>query len=283
MQTGNAGSPEDQALVAVSALADGPPIDPTWRVTVNFHPDRLVDKQPLLSVLRTDGVLRSQFETRTSNGGLTAFEGGDRWGWESRIFAGAYDRATPDRRPKYGALNYRRMAVGASPRFGSAHFRLGAHLLARTTLCYPDSCFEPRSFGVASRMGLVPLAESDERDLLDRYIEAHVHATIDIARDVEALVLDPCYVGTPIEAQARALPVPVEWHPGFRVSIETLRRHPDYRGQHYIDLADDIAVDGVLTPRVIGEALLTGSFDGNDFKKVWHYLARFSSVLNEAR
>jgi hypothetical protein len=38
-----------------------------------------------------DGVYRSQFETRVSNGGLTAYPGGDRWRWESRIFGAAYD------------------------------------------------------------------------------------------------------------------------------------------------------------------------------------------------
>ncbi len=59
-----------------------------------------------------DGVYSSQFVTGTSNGGLTAHPGGDRWRWESRISAGAYDDAAPDQRPAYGALNYRRDPVG---------------------------------------------------------------------------------------------------------------------------------------------------------------------------
>jgi hypothetical protein len=65
-------------------------------------------------------VYRSQFETGTSNGGLTAHPGGDRWSWESRIFAGAYDDAPSAERPKYGSLNFPRRATGGAPRFGSA-------------------------------------------------------------------------------------------------------------------------------------------------------------------
>ena len=105
-----------------------------------------------------DGRYRSQFETGTSNGGLTAFPGGDRWAWESRIFGGAYDRAPAAERPKYGSLNFRRRAAGGSPRFGSAHFRLKPEMLDRTTFCYPDSFLEPTDFGVASAMPLIALA-----------------------------------------------------------------------------------------------------------------------------
>jgi Protein of unknown function (DUF3626) len=41
-----------------------------------------------------DGVYRSRFETGRSNGGLTAFPGGDRWRWEDHhAVAGAADQA----------------------------------------------------------------------------------------------------------------------------------------------------------------------------------------------
>ncbi len=69
-----------------------------------------------------DGFYRNQFETGTSNGGPTAHPGADRWFWENRIFGGAYDAASPVERPKYGALDFRRRAVGGAPRFGSGHF-----------------------------------------------------------------------------------------------------------------------------------------------------------------
>lgn len=151
-------SPQARAIEHVTALAAGDPIDRTLRVTLNFHPDRLTGGVPILEALARDGIYRSQFETGTSNGGLTAHAGGDRWSWESRIFGRAYDDADPSERPKYGSLNFRRRSIGGSPRFGSSHFRLGERALQRTTFCYPDSVFEPVHFGVASRMALTALS-----------------------------------------------------------------------------------------------------------------------------
>lgn len=226
-----------------------------------------------------DGVYRSQFTTGMSNGGLTAHPGGDRWRWESRIFGGAYDLAPDHHRPVYGALNFRRGPVGAAPRFGSAHFRLTSETLRRTTFCYPDSVFEPSAFGVADRMALIELAEVDQRDALDDYIEAQVHGPVRLDRDVEALVLDPSHQGTPVETAARRLPCPVEWHHGWILPVERLRRHPDYRGPEYVALGERIAVNGLLDARVIGAAAETNRHDPQALKKVWHYVARFGSPL----
>ncbi|MGW2146627.1 DUF3626 domain-containing protein [Nonomuraea bangladeshensis] len=272
-------SPQERALRHVEALSSGGPLEPRSRVTLNFHPDRLVGDREILLRLADDGVYLSQFVTGTSNGGLTAHPGGDRWRWESTIFGGAYDHAPARERPVYGALNFRRRSSGAAPRFGSAHFRLTAETLRRTTFCYPDSFFEPSAFGVASRMALIELAEADDPDLLDDYIEAQVHGPVRLGRDVEALVLDPSHRGTAVEAAARRLPCPVEWHPGFRLTVEHLRRHPDYRGQEYVALGAEIAVDGLLDPRIIGEAARTGRYDAQALKKVWHCVARFGSPL----
>ncbi|MER7669715.1 DUF3626 domain-containing protein [Kitasatospora sp. NPDC096128] len=269
--------PQVRALDHVASLSAGPPVDPTLRVTLNFHPDRTSHGRAILDALAEDGVYLSQFATGTSNGGLTAHPGGDRWRWESRIFNGAYDDAAPDQRPVYGALDYRRNPVGAAPRFGSAHFRLVAPALERTTFCYPDSVLEPTDFGTADRMGLIPLALADDQDALDDCIEAHIHGPVLLARDVEALVLDPSYRDTPVEAAARRLPCPLEWHPGFRLTVQELRRHPDYRGQEFVDLGARIAEDGTLDPRVIGAAAATGHHDPQALKKVWHYLARFGA------
>lgn len=263
----------ERAIRHVAALASGPPLDPALRVTLNFHPDRSSGGKPILDALAEEGVYVSQFVTGTSNGGLTAYPGGDRWRWESRIFDGAYDNAAPEERPVYGALNFRRKAVGAAPRFGSAHFRLTGETLARTTFCYPDSYLEPSDFGVAERMGLIELALADTQDDLDDYIEAQVHGPVRLDRDVEALVLDPCYRGTPVEDAAKRLGCPVEWHHGLRLEVDELRLHPGYRGQEYVDLGTRIAVDGVLDPRVVGEA--ARHHDPQAVKKVWHYVARF--------
>lgn len=60
-------------------------------VTVNFHPyKRTKNGNSILQAFRQDPYLRSQYETRTSNGGLTAYQGGARWQWESRIFNQKY-------------------------------------------------------------------------------------------------------------------------------------------------------------------------------------------------
>ncbi|WP_078911019.1 DUF3626 domain-containing protein [Streptomyces sp. NRRL WC-3742] len=199
------------------------------------------------------------------------------WRWESRIFDGAYDEAPADERPVYGALNYRRKPAGGAPRFGSAHFRLTAEPLERTTFCYPDSFLEPTDFGVAARMGLVDLALADDQDALDDYVEAQVHGPVRPDRHVEALVLDPSYRGTAVEAAGLRLGCAVEWHDGFRLTVEELRRHPDYRGQEFVDLGARIAVDGLLDPRIVGDAARSGDHDPQDVKKVWHYLARFGA------
>jgi hypothetical protein len=96
---------------------------------------------------------------------------------------------------------------------------------------------------------------------------------------MEALVLDPCYRGTAVEAEARRLPCQVEWHSGYRLSVEELSHHPDFRGPRYVELGARIAEDGYLDPRVIGDAARTGRHDPQDLKKVWHCLARFGAPV----
>jgi Protein of unknown function (DUF3626) len=273
-------SAHERAIAHVAARSEGGPIDPALRVTLNFHPDRQVSEVPILAAMARDGFYRSQFETGTSNGGLTAHPGGDRWSWESRIFGNAYDEVPASGRPKYGSLNFRRRAAGGSPRFGSAHLRLTQETLARTTFCYPDSVFEPTHFGVASRMSLVTLAEADDKDLLDDYIEAQVHGPLLLARDVEALVLDPSFRDTDVQQAAEQLPCPLEWHDGFRLSVDELQKHRDYRGAEYIELGISLAQDGYLDPKMLGDASSTGTHDDQALKRVWHYIARFGSLAD---
>ncbi|MER5407447.1 DUF3626 domain-containing protein [Streptomyces sp. NPDC002769] len=271
-------SPQERALRHVAASSRGEPLPRDLRVTMHFHPDRAAGNLPILVRMAEDGFYRSQFVTGTSNGGLTAHPGGDRWRWESRIFAGAYDDAAAAQRPVYGALNYRRDPLGGAPRFGSSYFRLKAEALARSTFCYPDSSAEPSAFGVADRCSLIELADTEDTDPLDCHIEAHIHGSVGFAGDVEALVLDPGYHGTEVEAASHRLPCPVEWHSGYRLDVAELRRHPGYRGQAYVDLGTEIAGGGRLTPRTIGDAARTGRYALQDLKKVWHCLARFGRI-----
>lgn len=235
------------------------------RITLNFHPGRGV-----LAGVARDGVYRSQFETGTSNGGLTAHPGGARWEWESRLFDGAYDHAAPADRPKYGALNHRGLDVGGAPRFGSAHLRLNADVLQRSTFCYPDSVFDPVDFGPAALIPeLIELADADDRDALDNYIEAHVHGPVTVS-DMEAVVLDPSFRGTEVEAAARELGCAVEWHQGFRLSTQDLRRNAHYRTPESVALGLAIAQDGHLTPHLLENT----TADPQVLKHLWHHLAR---------
>lgn len=274
----------NQAQHAVIKLfqdkALGQACDRLLDVTINFHPDRLTaDGQGVLSALAKDGFIRSQFETGTSNGGLTAFVGGDRWTWESTAFSGIYDNARPSDRPKYGALNYLQHGAGASPRFGSSFFKLKSSVLDRTTFCYPESWVGPKEFAYAGYVQhLIELANSDDLDVLDKYIEAHVHGDLVIRADVESVVLDPCYKGTDIEDAAWQLGCKVEWHHGFMVQVSRLQEHPEYRGEKYVQLAQAIAREGVLTPDIIGDAVNRKLYHDQDLKKVWHYLAKFGDL-----
>ncbi|RKE22538.1 DUF3626 domain-containing protein [Streptomyces sp. TLI_171] len=267
-------TPEARALHHVAARSRGGPLPAGLDVTLNFHPDRLIDGRPILRSMAEDGVYRSQFSTGTSNGGLTAHPGGDRWTWESRIFGGAYDDAPAERRPVYGALNHLRSPYGGAPRFGSAHLRLRADTLHRATFCYPDSVFEPEHFGTAAALDLIALAEADRQDLLDAYVEAQLHGPLRFAEHVDALVLDPCYRDTEVEAAARLLPCRLEWHPGHRLPAAELAQYADYRGPHITALAAELARDGVLDPAAIGAAARSGRHDPQHVKQVWHCLAR---------
>ncbi|NPD23823.1 DUF3626 domain-containing protein [Corallococcus exiguus] len=264
------------ALEHVHPQARGGPMDRQLRVTLHFHPDVLFEGSGILTAMRRDGRYRSQFETRTSNGGLTAFPDGARWRWESRLFNGVYDARHGSERPKYGSLNFRGEAHGGSPRFGSSYFRLTEAALDRSSFCFPDSVFEPTSFGTSERMALIGLAEATPfEDPLDWYVEAHVHGDLRIPEDIEALVLDPSYEGTPIEDEARALGVRVEWHPGYAVTLNELRPHASYRGDDILRLAEQLADDERLTPFILGLARADASVDPQSLKKVWHCLARF--------
>lgn len=143
------------------------------RVTLQFHPDWPFGDGLVLEAIARDGRYRSQFETGTSNGGRTAFDGGDRWKWESRLFDGRYDGGPPHDRPVYGALNADGDPYGGSPRFGSAYFRLRPEVIERCTFCFPDSVFEPDSVrGAQGAIELMELARESGLDDLDRYVEA---------------------------------------------------------------------------------------------------------------
>ena len=60
-------------------------------ITINFHPDRFSNnKKTIIENLVEQGQYHGQFLTGTSNGGMTAYVGGNRFLWEQRLFQEAY-------------------------------------------------------------------------------------------------------------------------------------------------------------------------------------------------
>lgn len=262
------------------------------RVALHFHLGDDASETGVLESILDQGRYVSQFVTGTSNGGLTAFPGGDRWLWEQRIFGGAYDHVEVHHRPVYGALDLDGDPFGPAPRFGSAYLRLRPEVLARATFAYPDSTFEPELFGVADRMRLIADYRRDERaadqaaaqgcgivDRLDHYIEAHIHGGVKVPDDVEALVVDPSFADHAVVERAGRCGLVVETHPGYVAEVAEIAAHPEYRGQDVVELAQRIverlANSTQLLPIHVARARRVWDLDGQQSKKLWHCLARF--------
>ncbi|MGW7684765.1 DUF3626 domain-containing protein [Kribbella sp. NPDC054772] len=245
-------------------------------ITLQFQPNWPHGGRMVIESLAADGVYRSQFSTGISNGGLTAFPGGDRWRWESRLFAGEYDGKSAADRPVYGVWNRRRDPYGGAVRFGSSYLRLKDEVVDRSTFCFPDSALDPAQVGDKAILPrLCQLADDSGADELDDYVEAQVHGPVRLDADVDAVVLDPSFAGTAVEEAARRLGCTVEVHPGFRGT--TADFDPAYRGAHIVDLARSLGDE--LTPYLLGHAARSGAHPAQSIKLVWHYLARFGPVL----
>lgn len=306
------------------------------QVHLAFHPDRrTADGLTVAEGLLNHGRYRSQFETKISSGSATAFAGGDRDRWEQRLFGGAYDGCSDTERPKYGALALFPYADGAAPRFGSCYLVLRTAALQRCTFLYGDSHSSLEQLGTichfesvlaplfddvaqtGSALGahgpsmdrfLVRLLEnlSGQTEpsvgrILDDYVEAQVHGDIDLGHDVARLVADPAFHGTRTETVLETLcdrfGIPLEWHPGFTLSVAEVPA--DFRGPAMPYLARRIAVADAIDCAVIGasaaslhrdpEGWLTNdtSFDWGSatdawqyHKRLWHVVVRYGSQLS---
>lgn len=242
-------------------------------ITLQFHPNWPHGERTVIESMVRDGFYRSQFVTGVSNGGLTAFAGGDRWRWESRLFSGKYDGQPAPARPVYGVWNRHEDPYGGGIRFGSSYFRLKEDAVDRATFCFPDSAREPQHFGDKSLLEqLCRLADESGSDDLDEYVEAHIHGDVRFDTDVDAVVLDPSFIGTRVEEAAQQLGCPMEYHPGFRATASDF--DPAYRGEHIVELARSLGHE--LTPERLGHAARKHS--AQSVKQVWHCLARFGRV-----
>jgi len=207
------------------------------RVALHFHPDRpLADMKSVAQALLEHGTYKSQFETRISNGSVTAYPGGARDLWERELFGGAYqsEGVTARDRPKYGALDLMLHSDGPSPRFGSCYFLLAPQASYRCTYTYGGSQDDPPEKGTYDAIDDIiaavlkdaffreyALGENDltPRKVMDRlmfglgrpiadrvermpcrnlnhFIEAQVHGGVSLRDDAEFLIADPSFRGT---------------------------------------------------------------------------------------
>jgi Protein of unknown function (DUF3626) len=92
--------------------------------------------------------------------------------------------------------------------------------------------------------------------VLDTCVEAQVHGRIDLQRDVDRLVIDPAFKGTPtgeiLSEVCRRYEIPSQWHCGFQLPVQAVP--DDFRGPAMPRLARRIAGDGMLDAAVIGAA-----------------------------
>ncbi|KAB1906165.1 DUF3626 domain-containing protein [Micromonospora sp. AMSO31t] len=301
------------------------------RLTLNFHPDRLLgDGRTVAEALDQEGVYRSQFETGVSNGGLTAFPGGDRDRWEERLFGGAYQRpgVPPAERPKYGGLNLLDHPDGACPRFGSCHLRLRPAALARATFSFGDSHIEPKDHGTVTvfepvlaallaatattgiSLGVAGMdtgtllrtllrrrerASDEAGRALDDYIEAQVHGELSLARDVEAVVVDPSFRDTEegriLAGVARRHGFALCWHTGFELPVDGV--DAEFRGPAIPPLAARVHAEFARPGEPVHAALIGRAAASvvrephrwadrgptevtlQHLKQLWHVLVRF--------
>lgn len=210
-------------------------------ITINFHPDRYSNNgKTIVENLIEQGEYHGQFRTGTTNGGRSAYVGGQRFSWEQRIFFGAYPNDVIDR-PKYGALNLHNYLDGASVRFGSCFFVLKHEAIGRCTFAYGDSSSSPtalctcdtfigilaeifREFlnkgrilnrvldpAVTSKAEVLAILLNPcekPKDLgrnLDYCIETHLHGDVQLGRDIERFYVDASFQNTTIGEQAEAL------------------------------------------------------------------------------
>ncbi|PKL79693.1 MAG: DUF3626 domain-containing protein [Candidatus Melainabacteria bacterium HGW-Melainabacteria-1] len=232
-------------------------------------------------------------------------------------------------RPRYGALNLLSHPDGAAPRFGACYFVLrqnlnqrasftfggsqeadasecsgtldafdavmaallaeasqGQGILGETSLDLPTllqrlSAEPSPSLGLSAR----PLGQA-----LDSFIEVQIHGAIELSRDVEGLVADPCYRGGPIEPHLLALGhrygFEIDWHPGFKLALDSVPEQ--FRGFSVRPLAQRIATGECIDAAALGAAendyrlhpdAWTGWGDQHEmltrFRRLWHVLVLY--------
>lgn len=232
-----------------------------------------------------------------------------------------------EERPKYGALQFANHPDGPCPRFGSCYFVLRPEVSSRCTFTPLGSqgdragehsgtlaVFEPvmaelafhlesvpRPLGceglglgelvtrMKAALPFAPVGGSPEQmgRSLDSFVEAQVHGPVELARDVETLVVDVSFrgseVGGLLERLASAYMIPLRWHPGFRLPAANFPE--EFRGFETRRVAERVAVEGVVDAASLGAGenafrVAPGAWQdfGSEsevltkFRRVWHVL-----------
>lgn len=229
-------------------------------LSICFHPYQIaMDGKMVIEKLLEDGKYESQYVTRISSGGVSAFPGGERDVWENRLFMGGYNLpgVKSEDRPKYGALNLMNFVDGAAPRFGSCNLVLKRGVSDFCTFSFGDSSTNPKYLGTRSHFhhilhdilsetirlkhfldflacdmvaaldtlinGSEERAPKNGRELC-RTVETHIHGTISLADDVDCVYIDSSYKGTIYEKYFSQLSslyhTSIKWIPERRVYVE---------------------------------------------------------------
>lgn len=269
-------------------------------ITLNFHPDRLCGNgKIILDSLFDDGKYEGQFITKTTNGGDTAYIGGQRFNWEQELFFNSYPQDYLER-PKYGALNILNYSDGATPRFGSCYFVLSHSVVKRCTFAYGDSSNNPKGLCTSdtfdeiivkilediqtnkkilnqltssTQEGLAVLFHNSKRTFLgrslDHYIETHIHGDINLKTDIREFHIDSSYQNTFIEEKANKLcdkyDINLRFIPKREIRVDEINKL--FRGEKIRPLAERIDTSfgdnkGVINAYLIGE---TSRYDKSDW------------------
>lgn len=154
---------------------------------------------------------RNQFETKTSSGSTDLRA---RSSWETRLFNGIYDAASPNERVKYGVLNIYAdpEGVAACKQYGDSYLLLKHHVRFRCSFASKDSAYEgiiPSTVEYYAHVladftddelrevkrkatGEVELANSSK---LSYYKECQIHGPVRLSEDIEALVIPSAHSG----------------------------------------------------------------------------------------
>ena len=196
-------------------------------VIVQFRPEREppLGGPPLVDSLLADPVYRNQYETMTTTGTFAPFPGQCRDEWERALFGGAYHEGEliPAERPKYGGFFALATPGGSSCwSYGRCFFQLRHEVKRRTTFCPVDSSYcGPEQVCTIDTwevlLDLVAWLDPDfARDVVTvagggrleqvrqyrgSFIEAQVHGTLDLRRDVECVVIGTEFVSTQWEGK----------------------------------------------------------------------------------